>query len=231
MEEAIATNPASAGIPVEIINRIASSCINFEAVKVSTFSFGAGIPGGLAMAATIPADLMQYYAHVLRIMQKLAYLYGWQDLVKKDGQLDDETNNILTLFTGIMFGVNGAVLAVQKISEHMAKQIAEKLPQKALTDGVIYPIVKKVAKKLGVEMTKTAFSKGVSKVIPIVGGVVSGGITFAGYRPMAAKLKKHLAGLELADVSFYNKKRRELQAADSTDGIDVGAPVTNAENE
>ena len=29
---------------------------------------------------TIPADLAQYFGHILRILQKLIYLYGWHDL-------------------------------------------------------------------------------------------------------------------------------------------------------
>lgn len=34
----------------------------------------------------------------------------------------------------------------------MAEQVAKKLPQKALTQGVIYPMVKKVAGYIGVQM-------------------------------------------------------------------------------
>lgn len=52
-------------------------------------------------------------------------------------------------------------------------------------------------------MTKDVFAKGVAKVIPIVGGVVSGGITFASYMPMSKKFKKYLAGLKPADVKYY----------------------------
>jgi hypothetical protein len=48
-------------------------------------------------------------------------------------------------------------------------------------------------------MTKQTFAKGVSKAVPIVGGAVSGGITFATFRPMSAKLRDYLAGLPLAD--------------------------------
>ena len=58
-------------------------------------------------------------------------------------------------------------------------------------------MVKKVASYLGVQMTKQTFAKGVSKAIPVVGALISGGLTFASYRPMAKKLKNHLADLEL----------------------------------
>ncbi len=80
----------------------------------------------------------------------------------------------------------------------MSEQVAKKLPQKALTQGVVYPIVKKVAGYLGVEMTKQTFAKSVSKAVPLVGAAVSGGLTFATFRPMSRRLKTHLSGLELA---------------------------------
>lgn len=35
--------------------------------------------------------------------------------------MNEETKNILTLFVGIMFGVNGAVNAVNKIAGQVAK--------------------------------------------------------------------------------------------------------------
>ena len=40
----------------------------------------AGIPGGLAMAATIPLDALQFYGMTLRMAQEITYLYGAKDL-------------------------------------------------------------------------------------------------------------------------------------------------------
>ena len=41
-------------------------------------------------------------------------------------------------------------------------------------------------------ITKTSLAKGVTKVIPVIGGLVSGGITFASLKPMAARLQEAL---------------------------------------
>ena len=108
---------------------------------------------------------------------------------------------MLTLFFGVMFGTQSANAAVGKVAGMLAEQVAKELPKKALTHGVVYPMVKKVAKYLGVKMTTQTFAKGVSKAIPVVGAVVSGGLTLATYLPMAKRLKKHLAALPLADPS------------------------------
>ena len=205
VEKAIEYNPAYAGITVEEINKIAKSCIIAETTKVTVLSAAAGIPGGFAMIGTVPADLAQYFGHILRILQELIYLYGWQDLSLDSAELNEETKNLLTLFVGIMFGVNGAVNAVNKIAGQVAKQVAKKLPQRALTKGVIYPIVKKIATLLGVKMTKEIFARGVSKAVPVISAVVSGGLTYATYRPMSEKLRKFLASCEVANVEYYKK--------------------------
>lgn len=203
VEIAIKNNPAYAGIPVSIINKIAKNCINYETNKVSSISFVAGLPGGFAMAGTIPADVAQYFGHVLRILQKLVYLYGWEELICDDGKFDDETTNMITLFVGVMFGVSGAATTITKLSASAAQRASKSIANKALTKGTIYPIVKKIAQVLGVKMTKDTFAKGVSKIIPVIGGVASGGLTYTTYKPMAYRLKKHLETLKWCDTSYY----------------------------
>lgn len=147
VEKAIQYSPAYAGISVEEINRIAKSCITAETTRVTAISAAAGIPGGFALIGTVPADLTQYFAHILRIVQELIYLYGWKELNLDSTEMNQETKNLLILFVGIMFGVNGAVNAVNKVATQVAKQVAKKLPQKALTKGTVYPIVKRVDRK------------------------------------------------------------------------------------
>lgn len=180
IDRAVTLNPPAAGISIDVLDRAAKSSIGFETTKATAISTAAGIPGGFAMLGTIPADTAQYFAHMIRISQKLAYLYGWPDLFDNNAEeLDDATKNVLILFLGVMLGANAATGAVSKLSAMMATQVAKKLPAQALTKGLIYPIVKKVATQLGVKMTKSLFANGVAKAIPVVGGVVSGGLTLA----------------------------------------------------
>ncbi|MCX0246058.1 EcsC family protein [Streptomyces drozdowiczii] len=191
--------PAAAGIPLDVLDRVANESIRYETAKVSAISAATGLPGLLAMPATVPADLAQYVGHMLRIAQKLAYLYSWPDLFSGEDDLDDATRSVLTLFFGVMFGTQSANAAVGKVAEALSKEVAKKLPQKALTKGVVYPVVKKVAAHLGVKMTKQTFAKSVSKAVPVVGAAVSGTFTLATFLPMSKRLKKHLSGLEIAE--------------------------------
>jgi hypothetical protein len=235
IRRAIEETPATAGIPLEVLDRAANDSIGYEAAKASALSAAAGLPGLLFLPTTVPADVAQYFGHMLRIAQKLAYLYSWPDLFDDGDDLDDATMGVLTLFVGVMFGTQSANAAVGKVAGMMSKQVAKKLPQKALTQGVIYPMVKKVAGYLGVQMTKQTFAKTVSKAIPVVGAVVSGGLTLATYLPMAKRLKKHLAGLELTKpthrvVDGEVVEVDEPHATDRAERHDADDTVTELEN-
>lgn len=39
-------------------------------------------------------------------------------------------------------------------------------------------------------------------MIPVIGAVTSGGLTFITFKPMTNKLKKHLESLPIADIDF-----------------------------
>jgi hypothetical protein len=197
IERAVAENPAAAGIPLKVLHEVANTSITYETSKVTGISTAAGIPGGWWVLGTAPADMTQYIAHMLRIAQKLAYVYGWPDLFGGEGAMDEATEGILTLFVGVMVGAQVAQNGVAKVSTMIAAQVVKKLPQQALTKGAIYPLVKKVAGFLGVSMTKKLFASGVAKAIPVVGAVLSGGLTLGTFLPMSKRLQKHLASLEL----------------------------------
>lgn len=187
--EAIVENgPVNAQISQDILRKMAKKIINERTIVSTGASFVAGLPGGLAMAATIPADMLQFYGVALRMAQELAYLYGEADLWNGEFLDNDKVTNQLILYCGVMLGASGAAQAVRVMSSALAKQILKKLPQKALTKTFYYPIVKGICKFFGVSMTKNLFAKGVSKAVPILGGVVSGGITFATLRPMGQRL-------------------------------------------
>ena len=188
---AISSRPIN-GVSKEIIDRIANACINSHTTKVTTISAVAGIPGGFAMAGTIPADMAQYYWHVFVLAQKLAYLYGFPDLRDENGNLTDTASDMLTLFVGVMMGASAANQAIKGLAKEFAKQVIKRLPQKALTKTMYYPIIKQIAKWIGVKLTKDTFAKGLGKVIPILGGVISGGLPLATFRPSAKRLQHKL---------------------------------------
>ena len=130
----------------EAIERAARGVINSHLTKATVTSTAASIPDGLAIAAAIPADIAQYYWHVLVVAQKLGYLYGWPDLLDEKGEITDGTRNVLTLFVGIMFGAQAANKLVGEIAKQVSLQAAKRLPQQALTKTMYYPVIKQVAR-------------------------------------------------------------------------------------
>lgn len=205
IEDAIAYNPLHAGISPKVIDKIADAVIQHERICVSGISAALGTPGGIAMAATIPADIAQYYGYMLRATQKLMYLYGFPaiDMEEKGHVFDSETMNILIICMGVMYGAAGANNALKTVAKALAGGVEKQLLHAALTKGTIYPIVKSIAKWFNVHMTKQLFAGAFKKAIPVVGGVIGGGVTYLSFKPCCDKLKASLQNTMLSDPDYH----------------------------
>lgn len=206
IDEAIRTNPMSAGIKPKDIDEIADQVIEHERRGVSGISTALSMPGGAAMLATIPADIVQYYGYMLRATQELLYLYGFPeiDVNENESKFDSETINILIVCFGTMYGVVGANNALKSIAKGFGLGVEKKLMRTALTKGTIYPIVKSVANWFNVRMTKEIFAGFFKKSIPVIGGVIGGGLTYLSFKPCCVKLKD-----SLQDTILSNKNYKE----------------------
>lgn len=212
IESAITHNPAYAQIPAGEIDKIADEVIKFERNCVSGISAALGAPGGVAMVATIPADLVQYYGYMLRAAQKLMYLYGFPEIntTEKEHKFDSETMNLLIICLGVMYGVQGTNTALKAMATALGKGVEKKLMNAALTKGTIYPIVKSVSKWFGVNMTKQVFAGFFKKAIPVVGGVIGGGITYLSFKPCCDKLKDSLRDTLLSNPEYHATKEESV---------------------
>ena len=225
IDKAIATTPAQAGIPSKEIDKIADEVIKFERNCVSGISAALGAPGGWAMAATIPADIIQYYGYTLRATQKLLYLYGFPEIDSDEEglQLDSQTINQIILCLGVMNGVAGANNAIKGMAKALAVGVEKKLLNAALTKGTFYPLVKAIAKWFGVKMTKSIFAGFFKKAIPVVGGIVGGGITFFSFKPCCYRLKNVLQDTMLSNPNHKSTAEEDEFVTSITEGtiIDV----------
>ena len=230
VQDIITFGPIDAGISREEISNLANKLIIKRTSQSSAASFVTGIPGGLAMAATIPADVMQFFGMALRLAQELSYLYGGGDLWS-DGQIDDEkVKSQLIMYCGVMFGVSGAVSGVRVLSTQIAKTTLKKLPQKALTKTFWYPMIKQIGKALSIKVTKATVAQGVSKAIPVIGGVISGGLNFASMMPMAKRLS---AALDKATFDYSEDEyESDLDVIDKiATGEIIAAPESDKKEE
>lgn len=200
VEEILEKGPYEAGVPLEVIEKKAKAAINYETGKATAVSFAAGLPGGFAMIGTIPADLTQFMGHSMRIVQKLAYLSGMPGFSNVDKMTDDEANMVL-IYLGVMFGEAQAAIALKEIAKHLAGVALKQIPKVAITKVVGYSTIKSLLRIVGVKLTKDVAAKTAAKVIPLVGGVASGGLTFATLKIMSKRLYD-----KLAESRFTNKE-------------------------
>ena len=208
---ALGSSPMMAGVPLTEIDRLAEEAISYETNKSAAISFVAGIPGGFAMLGTIPADLMQYYVHALRIMQKLAYLYGWGELLPDDRDADDDTLGVLAVFFGVMLGVGGAAQSLTAFARVAVKTAYQNhATKRALMSITWYPVVKHSLRLIGINITKSTAAKGFSKIVPVIGGFVSSGLTFMALQSQSALLKEHLREIPPPGVSVEEWDQHRL---------------------
>lgn len=222
LKDAILRNgPVNAGISRAELKRIASALVQDRTIKSTGMSFAAGLPGGLAMAASIPADTIQYFGTALRLAQEIAYLYGEEDLWS-NGNLDEEKlMNTLIVYYGVMLGASGASATLRVLSSALGKQALKKIPQMALTKTFYYPIIKSVVRFFGGKMTKDIFGKIIAKAVPVIGGIASGGITYATMKPMGMRLVNTL------DDAKFDYTKEELEK----DLIEINIEVAKQEQE
>lgn len=216
IEDAVAYNPAHAQIPAKEVDKIADEVIQFERTCVAGISTALGVPGGVAMAATIPADIGQYYAYLLRATQKLLYLYGFPEIntAEKGHKFDSETMNILIICLGVMYGAAGANNALKAMAKALATGVEKELMRTALTKGTIYPIVKSVAKWFGKKMTKDVFAGFFKHSLLVVGGVIGGGITYLSFKPCCDKLKASLQDTLLSNPDHHGVDGEDIITID-----------------
>lgn len=185
----IAQGPVAAGVSEKELAKMAKRIIRKRTRHATTVSFATGLPGGIAMAATVPTDLVQFLVNALKMAQELAYVYGYRDF----WQLKDDTRkNELLLFLGAMFEVKGGAAAMRLLTAQHADVVAQKMSFSAMERAMYWPILGEIATVIIEKLTKKTMASGITKFIPLAGGFMSGGITYAAISNMGEQLHQAL---------------------------------------
>lgn len=193
----------------ESLRRKASSIIKNSAAKTSAASFATGLPGNPAvMVAAGGADVAQYFGFAINLAQQIAYLFGEDELFDGGGQLSEAAQIRVIAYLGAMFGAAGAAALVSRTSKLAGANLGKKVAAQALTKTAWYPLVKKVGALVGQKITKKTVEKTITKAVPVVGGVVSGGLTYLTFRPMGHRLADAL----VANLNGDSDDELELNA-------------------
>ena len=211
--------PLRAGVPQKEVKRLAKRLVGKRTRQSTTLSFGAGLPGGFAMAATVPADTLQFLGNALRLAQEMAYLYGYRDF----WQLQDEARkNDLLLLLGTMLQVKGGAAAMRLLTTRHTEIVSRKISFSEMEKAMYWPILGEIATVIIEKITKKTMASGVTKFIPLAGGFLSGGITYTALSNMGDSL---LAAFE-AGVG-YDTEKMEADIADIKTHIATAVPHNN----
>jgi len=194
VNNAIETTPAKAGISKLLIEDISNSCIRSHKIKATLTSTAAGFPGGLAGIGAIPADFIQFYWHIIVLIQKLAYLHGWPDLMA--GEIDREVISRFTMFIGVMLGLGSAKKGVALMTEVYTKSALT--TAKKFLDSSIAKIIEQILLRLGIKIGRERISKTIGIAIPVIGGAIFGITTYNTFGTMGENLREHLSKLPFA---------------------------------
>lgn len=183
-------------VPAPEIERAATTVIKSHTAQVTTLSALTGIPGGLAMIAMIPADVANYYYHVVLVGQKLAYLYGYPDMIDEGGNLTKDGEIMLTAFIGVMNKVEMANKLIQKIAVEMTKRMSEETAVRVagniLSKQIVSQAVEVIARKLGTQIAAKNVGRGAAKAIPLLSGIICGTLTYTSFKPQSKRLHEAL---------------------------------------
>lgn len=190
----------------ESLRKRADQIINNMTNQTSLISFAAGMPSTpFTAAAAGTADIAQYFGYALNMAQQIAYLFG-EDALFTDGkkQISEEDQYRIVAYLGVMLGAAGSASLLTKVSKRVGINLGKKVANKALTKTTWYPLLKKVGALIGTKITKKTVEKSISKLVPVIGGIVSGGLTYATFRPMGRKLADTFLSIANGEFSAEN---------------------------
>ena len=96
--------------------------------------------------------------------------------------------------------------------------LEKQLLRRALTKGTIYPISKKCVQVVWRADDQTDLRVGYfKKAIPVVGGVLGGGITYLSFKPCCDKLKASLQNTILSNPDYQNSETEDAILAEFAD--------------
>lgn len=206
----------------ESLRKKANSLIKNSAAKTSVVSFASGVPGNPAvMIAAGGADVAQYFGFAINLAQQIAYLFGEDDLFDGGGQLSEEAQMRVIAYLGAMFGAAGAASLVSSTSKVAGANLGKKVAAKALTKTAWYPLVKKIGAVIGMKITKKTVEKTITKAVPVVGGVVSGGLTYVTFRPMGHRLADTMVKTLNGEFDVELELNPQFVSMDDADVLDA----------
>ena len=154
--------------------KAAKSFINYQVAKCTTSGFVTGLGGLITLPIAVPANVGSVLYVQIRMIACLAYMGGY----------DINSDQVQTLVYACLAGIS-----VDQLIKKAGIEVGEKLVR-ALVAKIPGSVLTKINQKVGFRLVTKAGTKGVvnlTKMIPIVGGVVSGSFDLVETRIIAQR--------------------------------------------
>ena len=225
IEKIISDGPQTV-FSVDSLEKKANQIIKGSTKKTTVSSFFAGLPSNPAAAlASAGIDITQYYGFAINLAQKISYIYGAKDfgnLSSEDAEAD------ITIILGTMLGVDSARIALGNQVGVSGVKIGKRIAALPLTKTAWYPVLKRILKKIGIDITKKTVEKTIANSFSVAGAAISGGITWASFRPLGRRLSnvyvdilngKYDVDMELNETFIMSMQ--EEQSDNEINAVDV----------
>lgn len=113
----------------ESLRRKADGVIKKSTNQTTLAACVAGIPGGPAAVAAGGADVAQYFGFAINLAQKIAYLFGEDDLFTDESELNEGAKVRVLAYLGVMLGASGSAMLVGKLAREVGKNMGKKITQ------------------------------------------------------------------------------------------------------
>ncbi len=142
----------------------AENFIGWQTAKAGAAGFALGLPGFAAMPLTVPADFLSVAYLQLRMVAVIGILFDW----------DVRSDQFRTMAYLSLLGS-----AAGELTRDLGIKATTKIAMGAINKGVSGAALKKINQAIGTRLVTKAGSTGVvnlTKIVPILGGLVGGGV-------------------------------------------------------
>ncbi len=164
-------------VPARELDRLADRFVNGNRLMATGSGAVMGLPGGLLMLATIPADISALTFYAFRMVSGIAQSYG------SETRSEEGRTLALLIFAGATGLETISVAGSQVVLSSLTKNVLTKPYQ----DLIFKRVIREVAKDLGLNATR----QGLSRVVPVLGSVVGGTTNYIFMSNLATRAKNH----------------------------------------
>lgn len=181
----------------KILDHIANLEIRRHTQLIAAGSAGSAlVGGGLTSTLGISADLVQYSLNLLGLVQKLAYLYGWDDFLYR-GHVTEETRARITFLLGSLLGVLESDEVLRRAWRHFDRQVSTTPIAMEGKRSPVSLILREIAKRFLVLSLKGSATMWLTKHTPFLGAAIGAGSSYVIAKPAMIRLKVMLRDLML----------------------------------